>query len=108
MQAWSPVQTSSSTPKRSLDHALAVLDRLVEQRLHAALLVQHAFGGGDDDLGAFLLGRQRFLQRVAHLADIVGAVDLADPLAADALHRLDDRIVGARAGLLVARDDRMS
>ena len=52
MQAWSPVQTSSSTPKRSLDHALAVLDRLVEQRLHAALLVQHAFGGGDDDLRA--------------------------------------------------------
>jgi hypothetical protein len=51
------------------DYADAVLDGLVHLRLHAALLVQHAFGGGDDDLGALVLGRERF-QRVTYVADV--------------------------------------
>ncbi|KAG1080986.1 hypothetical protein G6F40_015668 [Rhizopus arrhizus] len=39
-----------------LHHALAFLDRLVEQRLDAALLVQHAFGLRNDDLGTLDIG----------------------------------------------------
>ncbi len=70
-----------------LDHTLAVLHRLGELRLHAALLVQHAFRRGDDDLRPGSSDGQRLAQRVAHLADVVGAVDLAHPRRADALRR---------------------
>ena len=52
--------------------------------------------------GPCVLGRQRLPQRVAHLADVIGAVDLAHPCRADALHRLDDRVVGL-APRVVAR-----
>ena len=75
-------------------HALAILDALGKQRLFAPLLVEHAFGRGDDDLGAFDIGGQRFLQRIAHLRHVIGAVDLADPFRADALDGLGDGIVG--------------
>ena len=86
-----------------LHHALAVVDRLRRNGLFAALLVEHAFRRGDDDLRPLLRGGQRLLQRVAHLADIIGAVDLAHPVDADAAHRFSigclvaaTLVVGAR------------
>ncbi len=89
--------------------ALAALGGGRHQRLHAPLLVQHAFRRGDDDLRPLFLRRQRLAQGVAHVRDVVGAVDLAHPFGADALHRLDDRmlgrtrtVVGARGGDVLA------
>ena len=46
---------------------------------------------------------QRLAQRVAHLGDVIGAVDLAHPVGADALHRIDDRIVGLAPRVVGAR-----
>jgi hypothetical protein len=40
------------------------------------------------------LGGERVAQDVAHAAHVVGAVDMAHPFDADALHRADDRVVG--------------
>ena len=40
--------------------ALAALDRRAHLRAHAPLLVEHAFGLGDDDLRALFRRRQRF------------------------------------------------
>ena len=43
-----------------LDHAFSVMDSLGDDGLLAALLVEHAFGRGDNDLGPFLSRGQRF------------------------------------------------
>ncbi len=86
-----------------LHDAHAVALRLGDQRFDAALLVEHAFRGGDDHLGALLGRRQRFAQRVAHLGDIVGAVDLPHPIDADTLDRIGDGVVGRSARIVGAR-----
>src|SRR5262245_43484441 len=83
--------------------ALATFDSGRRQRLHAALLVEHAFRRGDDDLGSLFFRRQRLAQRVAHALDVVGAVDLAHPFCADALYRLDDRMLGRTRTVVGAR-----
>ncbi len=44
--------------------------------------------------GPLLARRQRLAQRVAHLGDVVGAIDLPHPFRADAAHRVDDAVVG--------------
>jgi hypothetical protein len=67
---------------------------LVDERLHTALLVEHAFGGRDDDLRSLLLRGQRLAQRVAHLGHVVGVVDLTHPFGAHALHGIDDGVIG--------------
>ncbi len=103
MQAWSPVQMSASTPNFSLTTRSPDLIALASRRLHAALLVEHAFGGGDDDLRPLVLRRQRLAQSVAHPADVVGAVDLPHPVRADALDRVDDAVVGLAARIERAR-----
>src|SRR5258707_1647959 len=46
--------------------------------------VQHALRRCDDYLRPLLLRGQRLAQRVAHLGDVVGPVDLPNPLDADA------------------------
>ena len=68
--------------------ATALFDRLRAQWFFAPLFVQHAFGGGDDDLGAGRLGGEGFNKRVAQSGDIIGVVDLADPIDPDALDGL--------------------
>ena len=45
---------------------------------------------------------QRLLQSVAHFGDIVGVVDLANPLGADALHRINDVLLVVRFGVVRA------
>src|SRR5208337_5635193 len=82
---------------------LARLDRLAHQRPHAALLVQHAFRRGDDDLGSGLLCRERLAQRVAHRRDVVGVVDLPYPPRADAVHSIDDAVVRLAVRIVRAR-----
>ncbi len=68
---------------RRLDPA-AFLDRLGRQRFFPALLVQHAFARGDDDLWPRRIGCQRLAQHVAHMSHVIGAVHLTDPVDADA------------------------
>ena len=86
------MQVSGSTPKRSHDDAFAALDRLTHQRPHAALAVQLALAVRDDNLGAALGGVQRLAQHLERRAHVVGAGAL-DPLDADALDGLDDRVI---------------
>jgi len=81
-------------PEALPHYALAVLDRLGDQRPHSALLIQHAFGRGYDDLGSLGGRGQGFAQRIAHQRDAIGAVDLPDPGGADAPHGIDDGIFG--------------
>jgi hypothetical protein len=83
--------------------ALAVADRLLEQRFHPALLVEHALRGGDDHFRAALLGGERIAQDVAHPAHVIGAVEMAHPFDAHALHRADDRVVGGACRVERAR-----
>src|SRR5262249_24825749 len=75
-------------------HALAAFQTFAHERPHAALLVEHAFGLGDDDLGAFDRRGKRLLERSAHLADVIGARDGAHPIDAAAAHGLLDRVFG--------------
>ena len=58
-------------------------------RAHAALLCQHAFAFGDDDLEALLRSGQRLAQDFRDLADLV-VVDGAHPLHADTAQGLFD------------------
>src|SRR5215216_6348732 len=82
-----------------LHHAFAVMDGLGDDWPFAALLVEHAFGCGDDDLGAFLARGQRLAQGVAHARHIIGAIDPAHPVDADTLDRILDAMPG-RASLV--------
>ena len=80
-------------------HAPAFLDRRRRQRLFAALLVQHTFRRGDDHLGPRLFRRQRLYQHIAHMAHIISAVHLADPINPHALQRLGNRMLGFLGGI---------
>ncbi len=75
-------------------HAAAAFHLLACQRAFSPLLIEHAFGLGDDDLRALGRGGQRLSQRIPHLGDIVGAGERAHPSHADAAHRLLDRVPG--------------
>jgi len=88
-------------------HALALLDRRVEQRLLASLAVQHAFGLRNDHFGSAVRRCHRFLDSVLHLGDVVGAVDLAHPLHADAAYRIRIECLVLRS-LFSLRDEGMS
>ena len=73
-----------------LHHALARLDALPNSgRTRRCLFSMHS-DEATMIFGPFGLGRQRLAQRVAHLGDVIGAVDLPDPVRADALDRIDD------------------
>src|SRR5690606_14594327 len=74
------------------DHPLAFLDRRAELRLDAPLLVQHAFGLRNDDLGPFLGCGQGFFDGGLHLGDAVGAVQYAHPFDTHALDGVDDGV----------------
>ncbi len=54
-----------------LENLLAFAFLPFPQGPFAALLVQHAFGGGDDDLGAGRIGGQCLAQGVTHACDII-------------------------------------
>src|SRR5690625_5243446 len=75
-------------------HAFAFLDLAAENRLFAALPVQHALGLGDDDLGSGLVRCHRFAQGVAHFRHFIGVGLKLDPFGAHAAHRLFDRLFG--------------
>ncbi len=79
------------------DPSLAGFYGLGEKRLHATLLVEHAFGRGDDDLRSLRLRGERVAQHVAHPLHVVGAVDVSRPAHAEALQRRDDGVVGRAA-----------
>ena len=66
-----------------MNDALAGLDRFADLGPLAPLLVQHAFGLGDDDFGTWRGGCQRFLQGLAHLGDVIGASERPDPIDPD-------------------------
>ena len=76
-----------------LDDALAIRLRLGAERLLAALLVEHALGRSDDDLGPLGFCRQRLFQRVAHGRDVGGARERAHPLDANAADCPFDRML---------------
>ena len=84
---------------RHLD-PLATCNRLVALGLFPALAVEHAFGGRDDHLRTIIFGRQCLANGFAHPGDIIGPVDLPDPLDPRPLQRLGDRVVG-RLGLVL-------
>ncbi len=86
-----------------LDHTFTPLDRRRNLRLHAALLVEHAFALGDHHLGALEVGGQRLLQGGLHRVDVVGVVHGAHPLHAHAAHRCLDRVLGAAVLVVDAR-----
>src|SRR3546814_1756696 len=65
-------------------YSLAVLDGLANQRLLAALLVEHALRLCHDDLGSRFLRCHRLAPCVAPLFEVVDSVDRMDPAAADA------------------------
>ena len=67
---------------------------LLLQRLLAALAVQHAFGRRNDDLWAFFFGGQSLSEDIAHVAHVIGVVDLANPLNSYALNGFGDWILG--------------
>ena len=91
MQAWSPVQTSSSTPKRSRTMRSPSFTALSNSGFTRRCLLSMHSDEATMIFGPGFLGGQRLAQRVAHLGHVIGAVDLAHPFGADALHRIDDR-----------------
>src|SRR5690606_25272083 len=83
--------------KAFFDDALALFDGSLEYRLEAPLLVQHALGLGDDDLGPFLGGGQRFFDGGLNFGNAVGAVQHPYPLDPHTLDGIDNGIVGGSA-----------
>ena len=85
--------------------ALAVFLALFSKGLYAALLVQHAFRLGDDDLRAAFSRWSALPQGVAHLRDVIGARRSCEThFHADATDRPLDRIAG-RADLVLSAVD---
>src|SRR5262249_15985616 len=92
---WTAGQTDAGLASRTnvvvhaesfLDRALAGIDEPGELRPYATLFVQHAFRGGDHDLGTGLSRGQRLAKRIAKASHVVGAIDLPDPRHAKTLH----------------------
>src|SRR3546814_11687433 len=81
-------------PPRSTPSDSLVPFTTLFRSLLAALLVEHALRLGDDDLGSRFLRCRRLAQCVAHLFEVVGAVDRTDPAAADAAYRALARVLG--------------
>jgi hypothetical protein len=80
---------------KALSHdTLTAFDGLAHQRLFPALLIQHAFRGGDHDLWSVGFCLQCFKERITHLRNIVSARDVLYPIDADTADRLFDRMLG--------------
>ena len=102
MQAWSPLQTSSSTPYFTRITRLPRLQQVGHPRLDAALPLELAFALGNDHLQAVESVREGLVQRLAHLVDVVG-VDRAQPLHAEALQRRSRSSGWCRSGSAACR-----
>ncbi len=87
-------------------HAAAARNGALLLGTLAALPIQHAFRGCDDDLGALLGRGHRLLERAAFMrVEIVGAIDDTQPFDADALYRLGDRMFRALRAVTGARGE---
>src|SRR5690606_13402855 len=106
--------------KPLLHNALAFFDGSPELRLDPALLVQHALGLRNNDLGTFLGRSQCLFDGGLHLRHTIGTVKHAHPFHAYSLYCIHNGIVGravfvfssgrqdilsARGGRVVVVDD---
>ena len=116
MHAWSPLQTSSSTPYLHAHDTLAAFEQRRDPRLDAALALELALALGDDHFEAGERRGERLFERAPHRRDVVACAPCASSctprpssvrsmvwlLIDEALLRLSG---GARLRLVVRRRD---